>query len=377
MTTTRRDLLRLLAASGAGLGLGANGWQALGIEDRAGKADKPKTILILGGTAFLGPQIVNAATARGHKLTLFNRGRTRPNLFPDIEKLRGDRDGDLKALEGRKWDAVVDTSGNVPRIVKASAELLAPNVDHYVYISSISVYADTSRPGADETAPVATIEDKTVEKIDGRTFGPLKALSEEAAETAMPGRVARVRPGLIVGPEDPSDRFTYWPARIDRGGEVLAPGSPDDPVQLIDVRDLGEWIVKLIEDRTTGIFNGLGPDKPLTIGAMLEACKAASGNGAKLTWVDADFLAEQNVNGWTDMPVWVPNKGDSAGFAKVSNAKALKAGLTFRPIALTAKDTLAWFKTLPEARRAKLLAGISPERELKVLAAWKEHAKTG
>ena len=206
MKTTRRELLRRLAASGAGLGLGANGWRwALGIEDRAGKADKPRTILILGGTAFLGPQIVNAATARGHKLTLFNRGRTRPNLFPDIEKLRGDRDGDLKALEGRKWDAVVDTSGNVPRIVKASAELLAPNVDHYIYISSISVYADTSRPGADETAPVATIEDKTIEKIDGRTYGALKALCEEAAEAAMPGRVARPpradrRPGRSFRP---------------------------------------------------------------------------------------------------------------------------------------------------------------------------------
>ena len=252
MTTSRREFLGMTA--GAWLGAGTIGQR----DDR--RAPEPKTILMLGGTGFLGPQTVEAALRRGHKVTLFNRGKTRPGLFPDLEKLQGDREkDDLKALEGRKWDAVVDTSANVPRWVKKAAAVLGPNVGHYIYISSISVYADTSKPGIDESAPVATIDDPTTEKIDGRTYGALKALTEKAAETAMPGKVAVVRPGLIVGPEDPSDRFTYWPVRVARGGEVLAPGSPDDPIQLIDVRDLGEFLVRLIEGRTTGVFNALGP----------------------------------------------------------------------------------------------------------------------
>jgi len=330
---------------------------------------------MLGGTGFLGPQTVEAALRRGHKVTLFNRGKTRPGLFPDLEKLHGDREkDDIKALDGRKWDAVVDTSANVPRWVRKAAEVLGPNVGHYVYISSISVYADTSKPGADETAPVATIDDPTTEKIDGRTYGALKALSEKAAETAMPGKVAVVRPGLIVGPDDPSDRFTYWPVRVARGGEVLAPGSAEDPIQLIDVRDLGEFLVRLIEDRTRGVFNATGPGSSLTMGQTLNACRQVSGSDATFTWVDPDFLEKQGVQPWSDMPAWVPNRGETAGFAKVNITRALGAGLTFRPIADTARATLEWFKTLPEARRSKLRAGISPEREAKVLAAWKSRA---
>jgi 2'-hydroxyisoflavone reductase len=366
MAISRRGFLRGTTAAGALAGFG-----------RAAKAASTKRILILGGTGFLGPQVVEAAKGRGHTLTLFNRGKTRPNLFPEIEKLRGDRDGNLKALEGRTWDAVVDTSGHLPRIVKASAGLLAPHVRHYIYISSVSAYADTSRPGMDETAPLGTLADPTVETIDGQTYGPLKALCEKAAEAAMPGRVAVVRPGLIVGPEDPSDRFTYWPVRVDRGGEVLAPGAPDDPVQLIDVRDLGAWLVTLIETGTTGVFNALGPAPPLAMGRMLDACKAVAGAAATFTWVDADFLEQQRVSPWSDMPVWVPSRGETAGFARVSNARAVKAGLTFRPIVETARATLAWFKTLPEARRSKLRAGINPQREAQVLAAWKARRKSG
>jgi 2'-hydroxyisoflavone reductase len=336
---------------------------------------QPLSILMLGGTGFLGPHTVQAALARGHKVTLFNRGKTRPGLFPDLEKLQGDRDkDDLKALEGRKFDAVVDTSANVPRWVKKAAAVLGPNIGHYVYISSISVYSDTSKPGMDETTALATIADPTTEKITAETYGALKALSEKAAQESMPGKVAVVRPGLIVGPDDPSDRFTYWPVRVAKGGEVLAPGSPDDPIQLIDVRDLGSFLVRLIENKTTGVFNALGPDKPLTIGQTLDACKHAAKSDATFTWVDADFLAKHDVRGWSDMPVWVPNRGDNAGFAKVSNARAIQAGLTFLPIIDTAKATLDWFRTLPEARRAKLHAGITPEREAKVLAAWKARA---
>ncbi len=365
--TNRREFLGLSA--GAVLAAGA-------IADRgANRADQPKTILMLGGTGFLGPQTVEAAIRRGHKVTLFNRGRTRPGLFPDLEKLHGDREkDDLKALEGRRWDAVVDTSANVPRWVKKAAAVLGANIGHYIYVSSVSVYSDVSKPGTDETAPVSTIDDPTTEKIDGRTYGALKVLSEKAAETAMPGKVAVVRPGLIVGPEDPTDRFTYWPVRVARGGEVLAPGSPDDPIQLIDVRDLGEFLVRLIDDHTTGVFNALGPDKTLTMGRTLEACKEVARSDATFTWVDADFLEKQGVNAWSDMPAWVPSSGETAGFARVGNARAIKAGLTFRPITDTSKATLEWFRTLPEDRRNKMRAGVSHEREAKVLAAWKARA---
>jgi 2'-hydroxyisoflavone reductase len=364
--TSRREFLGMSAGVLVGTAMG---------DEAVGRKSPPRTILMLGGTGFLGPQTVEAALRRGHKVTLFNRGKTRPGLFPDLEKLHGDRDkDDLKALGGRHWDAVVDTSANVPRWVKKAAAVLGPNIGHYLYISSISAYADLSKPGTDETAPLATIDDPTTEKIDGRTYGALKALSEKAAESSMPGKVAVVRPGLIVGPEDPSDRFTYWPVRVARGGEVLAPGSPDDPIQLIDVRDLGEFLVRLIEDHTTGVCNALGPDKTLTMGRTLEACKQVAASDATFTWVDAEFLEKQGVHAWSDMPAWVPSGGESAGFAKVNNARAIKAGLTFRPIADTARATLDWFRTLPEDRRSKLRAGLSREREAKVLAAWKARA---
>jgi 2'-hydroxyisoflavone reductase len=365
--TSRRQFVAMSA--GAVMGLGASRTNA---EE---KARSPKTILILGGTAFLGPRVVEEAVKRGHKVTLFNRGKTRPGLFPDLEKLHGDRDkNDLKALEGRKWDAVVDTSANVPRWVKQAAAVLGPNVGRYLYVSSISVYADLSKPGMDETAALATIDDPETETVDARTFGALKALSERAAEEAMPGKAAVVRPGLIVGPEDPSDRFTYWPARVARGGRVLAPGSPDDPVQLIDVRDLGAFLVRLIEDDARGVYNALGPEKTLTMGRMLDACKASARSDASFAWADAAFLEEHGVQPWSDMPVWVPNGGETAGFAKVSNARALKAGLAFRPIDDTAKATLEWFSALPEARRSKLRAGLAPDREVDVLKALDERA---
>ncbi len=354
--TSRREFVAVTA--GAFLGVGA-----IGGSDK-NQAGEPKTILMLGGTGFLGPQTVEAALRRGHTVTLFNRGKTRPGLFPNLEKLHGDRDkDDLRALEGRKWDAVVDTSANVPRWVKKAAAVLGPNVGHYIYVSSISVYSDLSKPGTDETAPVATIDDPTTEKIDARTYGALKALSEKASEAAMPGRVAVVRPGLIVGPEDPTDRYTYWPVRVARGGEVLAPGSPDDPIQLIDVRDLGAFLVRLIEDRTTGVFNALGPDKTLTMGRTLEACKEVTRSDATFTWADAEFLTTQGVHAWSDMPAWVPNGGETAGFARVSNARALKAGLAFHPIADTAKVTLDWFRTLPEERRSKLRRPVTRTRD--------------
>jgi 2'-hydroxyisoflavone reductase len=334
-----------------------------------------KRILILGGTGFLGPQLVEAARARGHTVTLFNRGKTRPHLFPDVEKLQGDRDpknGEgLKALEGRSWDAVVDTSGYVPRVVRASAELLAPNVGHYVFISTISVYKELPRPGMDEDAPLATVDDPTNENVREH-YGALKALCEKAAEAAFPGRTTNIRPGLIVGPDDPTQRFSYWPVRVAQGGEVLAPGSGSDPVQFIDVRDLAEWTILTLENRDVGTFNATGPARPLTMKELLEACKQASQSNATFTWADAAFLEKHNVRAWMDMPVWVTPGGEMAGMSAVSNARAVARGLKFRPAVDTARDTLTWFNGLPPERQAELRkrAGLPPEREREVLAAW-------
>jgi len=365
----RRKFLGAAAAAGA-FGLAKGTLPAWAAGNAAPATAEGMRLLILGGTAFLGPQVVEAAKARGYTITLFNRGKTRPELFPDLEKLRGDRDGNLKALEDRIWDVVVDTSGYVPRLVRDSAALLGKTARLYIFISSVSVYGDMSKPGMDETTAPGKLKDESVEKVDGETYGPLKYLSEQAAEKAMPGRVAVVRPGLIVGPGDTSDRFTYWPVRVSRGGEVLAPGTPADPVQYIDVRDLAEWIVKIADDRTTGVYNALGPEKELALGMLLESCKKAAASDAKFVWVDADFLAEQKVAPWSDMPCWVPTAGDTAGLNRTSNARAVKKGLRFRPVDATVKDTLDWWKTLPLERRNKLRAGIKPEREAEVLSAW-------
>jgi 2'-hydroxyisoflavone reductase len=374
--TTRREFLRASAVAGSYAAFGSAAERVLAADDKDATAGKRIRLLILGGTGFLGPHVVEFARQRGHTLTLFNRGKTNPHLFPDIEKLHGDRKGDLKSLEGRKWDAVLDNSGYVPRYVRASAELLRDNIRHYVFISTISVYADTSKPGMDETAPVGKLDDETVEKITGETYGPLKALCEKAVEATLPGRSTIIRPGLIVGPGDPTDRFTYWPVRVARGGEVLAPGDPSDPIQLIDVRDLAEWLVKLIDQSTMGVYNATGPKVTLTMGEMLHACQAASNGDARFTWVDADFLEQQKVSAWEDMPVWLPPRGETAGAAKVNAQKAIAKGLTFRPIATTAKDTLDWFKSEPAERQSELKAGIAPERAVEVLLAWKTRGKS-
>jgi len=331
---------------------------------------KPKTILILGGTGFLGPQLVEAAKARGHTLTLFNRGKTRPHLFPEIEKLHGDRDGHLEALVGRKWDAVVDTSGFVPRIARMSAELLAPNVGHYLFISTISVYADPLPLGSDEGAPLAKADDPTSEDVK-RYYGALKALCEEEVEKAFPGRATKIRPGLIVGPGDPTDRFTYWPARLLRGGEVLAPGDGKDAVQFIDVRDLAEWVIACVDGGTVGTYNAVGPEGELQMSTFLDACKTAAGKEASFTWVDAKWLEAEKVAPWSDMPVWVPSEPDSVGFTHIRADRAKAKGLRFRPLGETCLATVEWWQSLPEERRGEMRAGISAEREAELLAKWK------
>ncbi|NTX12956.1 NAD-dependent epimerase/dehydratase family protein [Myxococcus sp. CA051A] len=371
MKTSRRKFLQYSAAGASLLALGPEAMAA-------SKKGAKKRILILGGTGFLGPAVVEAAKARGHSLTLFNRGKTRPELFPDVEKLRGDRDPDkdegLKALKGRKWDAVVDTSGYYPRMVRASAGLLAPNVKQYVFISSVSAYASDKTPREDESGPTATLADPTVESMgkDYEFYGGLKRACEEAAEAAFPGRVANIRPGYIVGPDDRSDRFTYWPVRFDKGGEMLAPGTPKDPLQIIDVRDLAEWLVLLIEGQVNGVFNAVGPAEPWSMGAMLDTCRQVTGRDTKVTWVPAEFLEKQGETGDVRLPIYMPPAGTSLGTHLRSNAKAVKAGLKFRPVDVTVRDTLAYFKGLPEERRNKPRAGLPAEREAELLALWRK-----
>jgi 2'-hydroxyisoflavone reductase len=330
-------------------------------------------LLILGGTVFLGRAIVEAALAEGHEVTLFTRGKHGPELFPGVERLTGDRTAGpegLAALRGRRWDAAIDTSGYVPRVVRDSAGLLAGAVEYYTFISTVSVYADYSAIGLDESAPLGVLEDEQAEAIDGQTYGPLKALCERAAEAAMSGRALIIRPGLIVGPHDPSDRFTYWPARAARGGAMLAPGRPEWVTQFIDVRDLAEWTLRMVVLRRSGVYNATGPERPLPFGKLIDACSALG--GARPVWVGEQFLLDQGVAPWSDLPLWIPESDETmAGFSQVSCARAIGAGLTFRPLAQTVADTLAWHASRPpEALRA----GISAEREAELLAGWEARA---
>jgi 2'-hydroxyisoflavone reductase len=369
--TTRRRFLRVCTAAGATI--------ALSIRSRSlfASAVKPLRILILGGTGFTGPYQVRYALSRGHKVTTFNRGKTHPGELPnEVEQLIGDRNGQLDALKGRKWDIVIDNPTTLPAWVRDAAQILKGNVERYVFISTVSVYADTNN-GVDETAPLAKYDGpdaykETLEamKASGyKTYGPLKALSEKETEEWFPGKTLIIRPGLIVGPRDETDRFTYWPVRIDRGGEVLAPGTSGDPVQFIDARDLAEWTIRMVENRETGIYNATGPTKPLGIGNMLDEIKGALRSDAKFTWLPAEFLKQQKVEAWSDMPVWA---GDELGLARTKIDRARAKGLTFRPLAETARDTLAWFKSLPQDRQSKLHAGLTPEREAEALATWKK-----
>ncbi len=357
-------------------------------------------ILILGGTGFLGPHLVELALSKGWNLTLFNRGKTDPTLFADaqyknIVQLRGNRDPNkdegLKSLEaevaarvkdGRTFDAVIDNSGYFPRIAKASAELLAPVTQMYLFVSTISVYTDNSI-APDESTPVGTIEDETTEAITGESYGPLKALCEQAAERACVGKTAVVRPGLIVGPGDDSLRFTYWPARIGEGGKVLAPKQAhpyESRVQFIDVRDLAQFMLKLVEDGHTGTYLANGPAGPLSMEEMLAGVKASVSDSVEFVWADENWLLEQGVGPWMGMPLWIPEGKENAGVGRSNCAKAIAHGLTFRPLAQTAADTLADFEK-QQSKRATPVAwgsgrapGISREREAELIAAWSARA---
>jgi 2'-hydroxyisoflavone reductase len=333
-------------------------------------------LLLLGGTKFLGRAVAEAALAAGHELTLFNRGRTNPALFPEAEHLHGDRDGDLRALEGRTWDAIVDPSGYVPRVVHASAELLADVVEHYTFVSSISVYRSFPEAGLDESAAVQELDDPRTEDVQTH-YGGLKVLCERVLEDVMPGRAAMVRAGLIVGPHDPTDRFTYWPRRVAEGGRVLAPGRPERQVQFVDVRDLGEWIVRLADGRTSGVFNATGPEPPVTMGELLDACRRVARRDAEIVWTDEDFLLEREVGPWMELPLWIPESdGEHGHMQETDVSRAVAAGLRFRSVEETVRDTLAWALAAgetwaPLASGADFgRAGLEPDRERELLAAW-------
>jgi 2'-hydroxyisoflavone reductase len=342
MTTTRRNFIKVSAMTGGAVGLGMLGSRSLLAQNNP----KPLRILILGGTGFTGPEQVRYAVGRGHKVTVFNRGKTkRGEIPPGVEQLVGDRNGQLDALKGKQWDVVIDNPTMLPVWVRDAAEILKGNVDRYVFISTISVYAEHSAPDKLESAELAKYEGAdpyketidTVRASEFKLYGPLKALSEQEAEKWFPKKTLVIRPGLIVGPNDQTDRFTYWPVRIDRGGEVLAPGQPSDPVQIIDARDIAEWTIRMVENGETGIYNATGPAKPLGMGEMLDGIKGALKSDAKFTFADAAFLEAQKVAPWSDMPVWIPPTGEMGGMGRTSIKKALAAGLTFRPLDVTAR----------------------------------------
>jgi 2'-hydroxyisoflavone reductase len=336
----------------------------------------PRKILILGGTGFVGPYDVRRALERGHQVTIFNRGRSAPGLFgKDVEELAGDRAGDLSILKGRRWDVVIDESASLasaPEWVKNSAGVLRDRTDQYLFISTRSVYQDLSRVPMTKDAPVLTLENSPIAAGTPLPYGHAKAYAEKEALAAMPGRVTIVRPGLIVGPEDDTDRFTYWPVRIARGGDVLVPGDGSDHVQVIDVRDLANFCIRLAEDRTYGTFNAVGPQGGQPFRAVVDQIHAAVGGTGRYTWVDADFLRANGANPYgRELPMFQVMRGRTAGFARFDLTPELAAGMTTRPIGETARDTLAWFRTLPAERQAAIKTGFTPERERELLAKWR------
>ena len=388
MTTSRRTFIKASTLAGAGSAMaitspatiaGAQSPRQLpGLQaPSVGKAATSLRLLIIGGTGFTGPEQVEYALARGHRVTLLNRNKTRPDLFKgSVEQLIGDLNGDVSALKGQSFDAVLDIPTTFPAWVRNVGQYLKGRVKQYVYISTESVYTDDTLA----TMPAGIDPYDLTPANASKYYGALKAFSEGEVQRTYAGMSLIIRPGLIVGPLDRSDRFTYWPARINRGGEVLAPGDPTDPVQIMDARDLAEWTIRMIEARETGIYNASGPAGPLSIGELLYGIKAITTSNAQFTWVPADFLREQKVAAWRDMPVWVSPKG-RPGFSQRSCAKAVAKGLTFRPLADTAKATLEWHKQRPAAEQQALaegkIAGMSAEREAAVLAAWKAKRLSG
>ena len=366
MPQNRRQFLTTTAAA---LGLAAVEGARVPVSAARPAMRAPLRILILGGTSFIGPHQVTYAQERGHQITLFNRGRTNPHLFPDVEKLIGDRNNDLRALEGRSWDVVLDNSAQEPEWVRLTGEVLRDRVNRYILVSTRSVYADLSKVPSTADAPVHTHETAEVEPGQPLPYGLRKALCEKEARAAFGERATIVRPGLIIGPGDETDRFTYWPVRIARGGNVLAPGDGTDPVQIIDVRDLCEWMIRLAEADTPGTFNAIGPFIPRPFDELLYGIRAVTTAETSFTWVDTDWLLARNVRPYRDLPVWMPARGRNLGFARFDLTPEVNAGLTFRPLAVTTADTLAWWAAQPPERQV-LRTGLDAERERALLAEW-------
>lgn len=366
MSLSRREFFQVATAGTLTVAAGERHFSR-GIPVEMSRSARELRILVLGGTGFIGPYMVRYARERGHRLTLFNRGRTNPDLFPNAELLIGDRNGDISALETGSWDAVIDNSGYTPDQVRSTARLLQGRVGQYVFISTRAVYTDFTQAVMDEQAPVGPA-DLPEDQWDG--YGPLKVLSEREVQEAYPSAATILRPPIMVGPEDRSDRFTYWLTRIDGGGEVLAPGHPTDPVQYLDARDLAEFSIRLIEDRTVGVFNTEGPAAALSSAEFLYGIRAITNSPVAFTWVNWDFLSQHDLEGWNDIPGWRPPQGEWVNYGRMDNSRAIRAGLTFRPLATTATETLRWFRGLPTERQNTLAAGISPQTESDVLRAW-------
>lgn len=368
MTASRRSFVQSLAASGGALALGAPRHLS-GLLDQP-RRGAPLNMLILGGTGFTGPHQVRYAVSRGHKVTVFNRGKRQADLPDGVTHLVGDRNNDLSALKGsNRWDVIIDNPTTFPRWVRTAGEVLKGRTDQYVFISTISVYDKFNIPNMAEDGPLATMPDPAVE--DMQYYGAMKVLAEKECEKWYPGKVTVIRPGLIVGPGDETDRFTYWPVRIAKGGEVLCPPARHS-AQIIDARDLAEWTIRMCEDRKYGIYNATGPRSAMTQVEMLAGVRAAMPGSldVSLVFTDTAFLTEQKVQPWSELPVWIPNEGDTANWGQSVIAKAVAAGLTFRPLAVTAADTLAWHLTRPAAAQAKLRSGLTAEKEATVLKAW-------
>lgn len=368
MESSRRNFIKAGILGAVAAAAGVPTASPAGERPGGNRQSKALDILVLGGTGFIGPHMVREALRRSHNVTLFNRGRTNNDLFPDLETITGDRDGGLDGLKGRRWDAVVDNSGYVPRHVQDSARLLAPNCDRYLYISTIAVYDDIAS-ATDETSALATMSDETIEEITRETYGPLKALCEKRAAAEVPGdRLTILRPTYICGPGDHTDRFSWWPIRTRRGGEMLWPGTPQDVLQIVDVRDLANFTIDCLDRDIAGTFNMVNPPGAYTMGRLLADCEAVTAIDVGETWVAADFLAAKGLQpGSRELPIW---QGSDGAFG-LSTDRALAAGMSHRPERETIRDLMAWWDTLPEERRVAPKTGPGPEQEAEVLAAWK------
>lgn len=369
MTSSRRTFIKAGIAGGV-----ASTLPITAVAGKKHKDFKPKSILILGGTGFIGPHMVGEALRRGHSVTLFNRGRTNNELFPDLETIQGDRNNGLDGLKGRKWDAVIDNSGYVPRHVQDSARLLAKNTDHYLYISTVAVYADFSIAN-DESSALATIADESIEEVNGETYGPLKALCEKRAASEIDAdQLTIIRPTYIAGPGDHTDRFSYWPIRVRKGGAMIWPGKPGDAIQIVDVRDLANFTIDCLDHSTMGTYNAVNAPGSYTMGQLLEDSQAITATSVDPVWIGEEFAYEQDLIGGRSLPIWHPKTGEQGSPGSFSVAAARKAGLHNRPERETARDLLVWWDTLSEERRAGMKSGIAADREAELIAAWKNKA---